>query len=213
MSQTLVGGKLFLVAYGLAVVGAWHVVIRPTTRTRQSVKAVLLGCWITGAVIIWLQTFWAILHLPDVTFNRILVGLLVATLWTGMTAGLMLFVTWLRLGANRRQPELLLSLITRVQASAAAPEVKSQQLRQVGWSVFAISALSLTGLALLASCAVKSCQTDLIRPRLIFIMIGCAIAVSQLFLRLRVTGRRALAVAAVVAAVTLFLIGRVLGWV
>lgn len=204
---------LFMIALFLSAIGAWHVTFIPDTQPKKILKYVLLGCWITGAGIIWFWTLWFILPLFELSFSTFIFSLMVATVWTGVTAGLFLFASWLRLGAGHRKRESLSTIVSKIQTSSLAPEVKSQHLRQVALSYLAILALGVPTILMILSCWVSSCQNDLIRARIIFILIGCMLVIDQLFTRLRVTGKNAVLLVILIAAITLFLIGKVSGFV
>lgn len=81
--------------------------------------------------------------------------------------------------------------------------------QQVGYSILSSIVIGWLGLLLVGSCFVYSCKNELIRPRLIFILIGLAIAIEQLFRKERVKGKLAIIALVVLAILVMILLGKV----
>jgi len=81
--------------------------------------------------------------------------------------------------------------------------------KQVTYSILASMIIGVLALLILASCAMYSCQNELVRPRLVFILIGLSIAVQQLFWKERVKGKSAITTLIVLVMFVLFLLGKV----
>ena len=159
----------------MCMAGAFHVAFIPNTKFKKTLKYVLLSLWVVGAGTIWLQMFWSIGTVEGVTFNKFVMAPIVATIWTGMTAGSFLLVSWIKMGAPRRNRQSVFDIISKVQNSPLPAEVKNLHLKQVGLSYLAIIAVAIPTVALLASCGFSTCKNDTVRPSLIFLFIGCMI--------------------------------------
>jgi len=81
--------------------------------------------------------------------------------------------------------------------------------KQVTYAVTGSIIIGLLGLLLLGSCLIYSCKTDLIRPRLLFLLIGVSIAVQQLFWKERVKGKAAIIALGMLVVLVVFLIGKI----
>ncbi len=129
----------------------------------------------------------------------------------GLVGGLIVgaivaFVGWLRLSNSDQS-----TAEAREKLLAYAPGHKEvfRQSKQAAYAILAVILIFLLSFVLLGSCYFYSCKNDLIRPRIIAILIGLSVIIQQLFYKERLKGKPALIALAVLAALTIFLIGKV----
>ena len=127
-----------------------------------------------------------------------LIGLIVGTIFA--------FASWFGFhNADRNAVEAREKLLAYAQGQKEVFRSSKQALI----AIWAIQLIGLLGLILVASCYFYTCKTDLVRPQIIFIMIGLSIIIEQLFRKERLKGKPALIALAMLAALTIFLIGKV----
>jgi uncharacterized membrane protein len=116
------------------------------------------------------------------------------------------FVSWL--GFRKSYDEAVEAREKLFSYSQGNKEVLKSS-KQVTYSILALIIIGLLALLMLASCAMYSCKNELVRPRIIFILIGLSLAVEQLFWKERVKGRSAIATLIMLAILVIFLLGKV----
>jgi len=81
--------------------------------------------------------------------------------------------------------------------------------KQASYSILSIIVIGMFVLLLLGSCIFYSCKTELVRPQLIFLLIGLSIAIQQLFWKERVKGKSGIIALGVLAILVIFFLGKI----
>ena len=127
-----------------------------------------------------------------------IVGLVVGSLFA--------FVCWLRF---RNSYNNAVEAREKLSAYSQGNKEVFNTNKQVTYSILSNMVIGLFALLLLGSCFFYSCKTEVVRPRLIFLLIGLSIAIQQLFWKERVKGNSAIIALGVLAVLVIFLLGKI----
>ncbi len=130
--------------------------------------------------------------------NGFIVGLVVGSLFA--------FVSWLRF---RNSYNNAVEAREKLLAYSQGHREVFNASKQVNYAILSSVVIGLLALLLLGSCFVYSCKNELVRPRIIFILIGLSIAIQQLFWKERVKGKSAIIALIALAILVIFLLGKV----
>lgn len=150
-----------------------------------------------------------------ITWGGFLLMVLVATLAQGFPDG---FITGLVVGSLfafvsslrfRNSHNRAVEAREKLYAYSQGDKEVLNSSGQVTYAISSCIVIGLLALLLYGSCYVYSCKNELIRHRIIFILIGLTIAIEQLFRKERVKGKSAIIALVVLAILVIFLLGKV----